>query len=197
VEAPADFSLRVKSRARKAGLFRSRLYKAVGRTLVPFEAVMAVLLACMGGIVVIMLMFYSQLEPDPIEPPPLVLMVDTQQEVNLLAAAAWEAGGDAYVMGRSVPPGSLLGSCVEMELALDPERFGEFVTRLGPPARQAGWDRMPAPVRSDGRVHVIVQLREPVVEDGGLPAQGDPASSADPRRIPPDRPSPRPGDKER
>lgn len=188
VEAPEDFSARLKHRARKTGVFKPPMIKAVGRTLVPFEAIMAVLLAAMGALVIFLLVFYTELQTLEVEHPPVALLVTSNEEVNLLADAAWDAGGEVRTLGRAVPAGSPLAGSPELELIIPPAGWPGFVDRLGAAARRKGLPRSPAPVSRDGRVHVIVQIRS-----RRLPGAGGPPSVPDRPRSPPGPKPPPPG----
>lgn len=192
VEAPAGFSAQLKRRARKSGLFKSSMSKAGGRTLVPFEAIMAVLLAAMGALVIFLLVFYSELQTLEVDRPPVALLVTDNREVNLLAGATWEAGGEVRALGRKVPRQSPLGGSPELELIIPPEGWPGFVEVLGEAAQRAGLPARPAPVSRDGRVHVIVQIR--TKRPPG--AAGTSSSQALPR-TPPGPPPPPPGGKGR
>ena len=76
-EAPSDFSARLRHKARKAGLFERYRRRPATRQMVPFAPTMAVLLAAMGGLVVLLLTVYSQLQVQVPENPPVVLLVES------------------------------------------------------------------------------------------------------------------------
>jgi len=164
VEAPPDFSSRLKRRVRKAGLFSSQRRRPATRQMVPFEAIMAVLLAAMGALVIFLLVFYSQLQTVKIEHRPVAILVKTNPEVNLLARAAWEVNGEVWTIGKQVPKGEQLGASPELELILPPKSWPAFLEALGPQAIQA-LPQEPPSTAGDGKLHVIVQ-RTAKVGDG-------------------------------
>jgi hypothetical protein len=158
VEAPPHFGARLKRKARKAGLFDARKRRGIPRHLVPFEAIMVVLLAAMGALVIFMLMFYSKLQELEVETKPVAILVQTNPELNFLAQCAWQVDGQVHALNRVVPPDSPLGATPELELVLDAGSWPAFLKCLGPQAKAALPDDPPEKGR-DGRLHVIVQIR--------------------------------------
>jgi len=190
--APADFSARLRRKARKAGLFERQRRRHASRQMVHFAPTMAVLLAAVGGLVVCLLMFYSQLQLLTVEHPPAVLLVESKEQVNHVAWATWEVRGEVRIPGKpQVPPQTPLGAPPELELNIPHDAWPAWKMKLKEKEIQPP-DAPPAD--TEGRLHVIVQIR--IKESGNPPAAEDPASSADRPRSPPDPASPPPGDKE-
>jgi hypothetical protein len=191
-QAPADFSARLRRKARKAGLFERARRRHASRHMVPFAPTMAVLLAAVGGLVVSLLMFYSQLQSLTVEHPPAVLLVESKEQVNHVARATWEIGGEVRIPGKpDVPPQTPLGAPPELELRIPHESWSAWTQKLKEKKMQP--PKAP-PADAEGRLHVIVQIR--LKESGHLPGEADPASSAGRPRSPPDPQKPPPGDKE-
>jgi len=191
-QAPTDFSARLRRKARKAGLFERHRRRPATRQMVPFEATMAVLLAAMGGLVVSLLMYYSHLQSLTVEHPPAVLLVESKDQVNQVARATWEIGGEVRIPGKpQVPPETPLGAPPELELRIPHEAWPAWMQKLKEKEMQP--PEAP-PADAEGRLHVIVQIR--LKESAHLPGAEDPASAADRPRSPPDPKSPPPGDKE-
>jgi anti-sigma factor RsiW len=191
-QAPADFSARLRRKARKAGLFERYRRRPATRQMVPFAPTMAVLLAAVGGLVFSLLMFYSQLQSLTVEHPPAVLLVESKEQVNHVARATWAIGGEVRIPGKpQVPPETPLGAPPELELRIPHDAWPVWEKKL----KEKGMQSPDAPpADADGRLHVIVQIR--LKESARLPGEEDPASSADRPRSPPDPQTPPPGDKE-
>jgi anti-sigma factor RsiW len=191
-EAPADFSARLRRKARKAGLFERQRRRHASRQMVPFAPTMAVLLAAVGGLVVCLLMYYSHLQSLTVEHAPAVLLVESKEQVNLVARATWEIGGEVRIPGKvEVPPQTPLGAPPELELRIPHGAWPAWEQKL----KEKGMKSPdPPPADADGRLHVIVQIR--IKESAHLPGEADPASAADRPRSPPDPASPPPGGKE-
>jgi hypothetical protein len=191
-EAPSDFSARLRRKARKAGLFERDRRRPATRQMVPIEATMAVLLAAMGGLVVLLLTVYSQLQFEVPKNPPAVLLVESKDQVNQVARAAWEAGGEVRIPGRpEVPPQTPLGAPPELELRILEKAWPAFERAL----KELGLETPDASgPGADGRVQVIVQIR--IRAGSPLPGAEDPASSADRPRSPPDPKTTPPGGRE-
>jgi anti-sigma factor RsiW len=191
-QAPTDFSARLRRKARKAGLFERHRRRPASRQMVPFAPTMAVLLAAVGGLVVSLLMFYSQLQSLTVEHPPAVLLVESKEQVNHVARATWGTGGEVRIPGKpDVPPQTPLGAPPELELRIPHEAWPAWKKIL----KEKGIKPPDAPAAdAEGLLHVIVQIR--LKESGHLPGEEDPASSADRPRSPPDPQTPTPGDKE-
>jgi hypothetical protein len=180
-QAPTDFSARLRRKARKAGLFERHRRRPVTRQMVPFEGIMAVLLAATGALVVSLLMYYSHLQSLTVEHPPAVLLVESKEQVNHVARATWEIGGEVRIPGKpQVPPETPLGAPPELELRIPHDAWPVWEKKL----KEKGMQSPDAPpADADGRLHVIVQIR--LKESAHLPDEADPASSADrPRKIP-------------
>lgn len=191
-QAPADFSARLRRKARKAGLFERQRRRHASRQMVPFAPTMAVLLAAVGGLVVCLLMYYSQLQSLTVEHPPAVLLVETKDQVNQVARATWEISGEVRIPGKpQVPPETPLGAPPELELRIPHDAWTAWKKKLEEKGIQPP-DAPPAD--AEGRLHVIVQIR--IKESAHLPGAEDPASSADRPRSPPDPKKPAPGGKE-
>jgi anti-sigma factor RsiW len=156
-QAPADFSARLRRKARKAGLFERHRRRPATRQMVPFEATMAVLLAAMGGLVVSLLMYYSHLQSLTVENPPAVLLVESKQQVNQVARATWAVGGEVRIPGRTkVPTETPLGAPPELELRIPHDAWPAWEQKL----KEKGIQSPDAPLAdADGRLHVIVQIR--------------------------------------
>jgi hypothetical protein len=191
-QAPSDFSARLRRKARKAGLFERHRRRPASRQMVPFAPTMAVLLAAVGGLVVSLLMFYSQLQSLTVEQLPAVLLVESKEQVNQVARITWEVGGELHIPGKpDVPPQTPLGAPPELELRIPHNAWPVWEKKL----KEKGMKSPDAPpADADGRLHVIVQIR--LKESAHLPDEADSASSADRPRSPPDPPTPPPGDKE-
>ena len=190
--APTDFSARLRRKARKAGLFDRHRRRPASRQMVPFAPTMAVLLAAVGGLVVSLLMFYSQLQMLTVEHPPAVLLVESKDQVNHVARATWAVAGEVRIPGRPrVPTETPLGAPPELELRIPHDAWPAWKQKL----EEKGMQPPEAPAAdAEGRLHVIVQIR--LKESAHLPDEADPASSADRPRSPPSQPTPPPGDKE-
>lgn len=191
-QAPTDFSARLRRKARKAGLFDRHRRRPASRQMVPFAPTMAVLLAAVGGLVVSLLMFYSQLQSLTVEHPPAVLLVESKEQVNQVARAAWAVGGEVRIPGKpDVPPQTPLGAPPELELRIPHDAWSTWEQKL----KEKGLKSPDAPpADAEGQLHVIVQIR--LKEPEHLPGEADPASAADRPRSPPDPQKPPPGDKE-
>jgi hypothetical protein len=191
-QAPTDFSARLRRKARKAGLFDRHRRRPASRQMVPFAPTMAVLLAAVGGLVVSLLMFYSQLQMLTVEHPPAVLLIESKEQVNHVARATWGIGGEVRIPGKQdVPPQTPLGAPPELELRIPHDAWPAWENLL----KEKGMKPPEAPpADAEGRLHVIVQIR--LKETVRLPGAEDPASSADRPRSPPDPASPPRGGKE-
>lgn len=188
-EAPADFSARLRRKARKAGLFERYRRRPAARQMLPIEPAMAVLLAAMGGLVVLLLTIYGKLQFEIPENPPAVLLVESKDQVNQVARAAWAAGGEVRIPGRpEVPPQTPLGAPPELELRIPKQAWPAWGRGL----KERGLDPPHTPEPdADGLLHVIVQIR--LRAGAPLPGAEDSASSAGRPRTPPDPESPAPG----
>jgi len=191
-EVPPDFSARLRRKARKAGLFERHRRRPATRQMVSFEPTMAILLAAVGGLVVLLLTVYSQLQSVTVDRPPAVLLVESKDQVNQVARSVWEAGGEVRIPGRpAVPPQTPLGAPPELELRIPEQAWPAWSRAL----KKLGLEvpERPEP-DADGRLQVIVQIR---LKAGALvPGAEDPASSSDRPRSPPDPEPPPPGGKE-
>jgi hypothetical protein len=192
VQAPADFSTRLRRKARKAGLFERHRRRPATRQMLAIEPAMAVLLAAMGGLVVLLLTVYGQLQFQIPPNPPVVLLVESKEQVNQVARTTWDAGGQVRIPGRpEVPPQTPLGAPPELELRIPAQAWPGWNRKL----EEMGLETPEAPQPgADGRLHVIVQIR--LRAGGHPPAAGDPASSADRPRSPPAPQKPPPGGRE-
>jgi anti-sigma factor RsiW len=191
-EVPSDFSARLRRKARKAGLFQRHRRRSATRQMVPIEASMAVLLAAIGGLVVLLLTVYSQIQFEAPQNPPAVLLVESKDQVNQVARSAWEAGGEVRIPGRpAVPAQAPLGAPPELELHIPEEAWPAFDRALEKSGLKAPGRPQPD---ADGRLRVVVQIR--LRADAPVPGEEDPASSADRPRNRPDPESPPPGGKE-
>jgi len=159
VEAPADFPLRLRRRARKAGLFEYRQRRrAQQRFMVPFESAMVVIMATVGALVITLLVFQSQMQELIVPRQPTVILAEGINQVNQVTRATWSVGGRVHVSGRLVPQGSPLGAPPELDLGFEPGAWKNFRDEL--PIEIS--DQMPLatpPLDNDGLVHIVVQIR--------------------------------------
>lgn len=183
VEAPADFSVRVRRRARKAGLFNSRRGRQLQRTMVPFESTLVVLLATIGALVFTLLLLHDRLQTLVVQREPTVLLAESVLEVNQMARAAWDAGGRVHSLGHDVPAGSPLGGFSELDLCIPPRSWNAFRASIGRIRDNNGLPEKPPPSDRDGCVRVIVQVRYPKTQRPR--GAGDGASNQDRLRSPP------------
>jgi anti-sigma factor RsiW len=159
VEAPPDFPLRLRRRARKSGLFDSRRRRFHYRMMVPFESAMVVLLATVGALIFTLLLFQSQLHPVIVQQEPAVILVGDTLQVNSVARVTWQVGGEVHALGKPVPEGSPLGAPYELDLYVPPGNWNLFRSELdrilpgnGLPAGAPASD-------SRGFVRIVVQIR--------------------------------------
>lgn len=159
VEAPAEFSARVRRRARKAGLFSSRRARGAQRTMVPFESTLVVLLATIGALVFTLLLLQGRMQTFIVQRRPIVLLAENADELNQMTRAAWNAGGRVRSLGHDVPPGSRLGGFAELDLLVPPDSWSAFRAAVGRICDNRALPDKPPPAEPEGSVRVIVQLR--------------------------------------
>jgi len=115
-----------------------------------------VLLAALGGLIVMQLL-HDPVRPIPPEHPPLVVQVVDRPELERFAAATWAAAGEVRALDRAIPPGNPLGTATELELVLAPEQWPALRQTLAE-GGLAGVLPESAPPPTEGRVRVLVQL---------------------------------------
>ncbi len=194
VEAPAEFSDRVRRRARKAGLFSTRRSRHLQRTMVPFESTLVVLLATVGALVFTLLLFHGRLQTLIVQREPTVLLAESVIEVNQMARAAWDAGGRVLMLGHEVPAGSPLGGFSELDLFIPPSSWDAFRESIGRIRGNHGLPEISPAPDSDGIVRVIVQIQYSKIKHTRDAADG--ASNQDRPQTHPGQISPPPGGRE-
>lgn len=192
VEAPEELRYRLRRRVLRHGVtMRRRL--AGSRWMVPFEAIMAVLLATVGAIVLVLLVSRFPLTVTVTDTTPLELAVHRSEQLYHLAESAWRSGGSVRRLGHLVPAASRLGASDSLELLIPRPRWDAFLAHAGKLA--AGLPaRLPAAFRQQ-QVLVLVRLVSPATPSPR--AGAGPASPPAPPKTPRGRQSPPPGDKAR